>query len=82
MEFRKGVRSKRGVFRGVLRQKKGESLSPRGGVRRVILDVVFRMVVVRITKQQRAKFRVDRRRFTYRTGGVSQPQKGPPRLGP
>ena len=73
----------KGAFLEVfLGKKKGASLSPHGGVRRVILDVVFRMMVVRTTKQQRAKFRVDRRRFTYRTGGVRQPQKGPPRLGP
>ena len=28
MEFRKGVRSKRGVFRGVLRPKKGGEFEP------------------------------------------------------
>ena len=73
----------KGAFLEVfLGKKKGASLSPRGGVRRVSLDVVLRMMVLYTTKQQRAKFRVDQRRFTYPTGGISQPQKVPPRFGP
>ena len=52
-------------------------MSPRGGVRRVILDVVFRMMVVRTTKQQRAKFRVDRRRLRTEQGVLVNPKKDP-----
>ena len=74
--------TKKGVFRGGLRQKKDATLSPRGGARRVIFSAILHMMVVCTMIYHCAKFDIDRHRSSYSTRHFNLPPPNGSRFGP
>ena len=74
--------TKKGVFRGGLRQKKDATLSPRGGARRVIFSAILHMMVVHTMIYHCAKFHIDRHRSSYSTRHFNLPPPNGSRFGP